>query len=147
MRRIILSILSVSLLLAACSSSEKTEIKTKHSTVLIMPFSYTEKYPFEFDQERKALVWAFESNGFVINEKEEVWNKIEERNLRLSNLYEADVFKIADIAQSDLIIYSYNRNLRVFDCKKKTTISYKSEFETSPLNYQTLVMRLIGMGY
>ncbi len=147
MRRIIFSILSIAILFAACSSSEKTEIKTKHSTVLIMPFSYTEKYPFKFDQERKALVWAFESHGFVVNEEEGVWNKIEEGNLRLSNLYEADVFKMADIALSDLIIYSYNRNLRVFDCKKKTTVTYKSEFETSPVNYQALVSRLAGMGY
>lgn len=147
MRRIIFLVLSVSLLFAACSSSQKTEIKTKHSTVLIMPFSYTEKYPFKFDQERKSLVWAFESNGFVINESEGVWNKIEEGNLRLSNLYEADIFKMATISESDLIIYSYNRNLKVFDCKKKTIISYKSEFETAPLNYQTLVMRLVGLGY
>jgi hypothetical protein len=143
----IFSILSLVLLFNACSSVEETTIKTKHSTVLIMPFSYTEKYPFKFDQERKSVSWAFESYGFVVNETESVWNKIEESNLRLSELHEADVYKMADIAQSDLIIYRAKGGLRVFDCKKKTLVTYQSDYEVTPINYQSLVTRLAGIGY
>lgn len=147
MKLMIFSLLSLVLILNACSSVDETTIKTKHSTVLVMPLSFTERFPFKFDQERKSIEWAFESYGFKVNNDEEVWDKIEEFNFQLANLHEAEVFIIADIAKSDLIIYNYNRSLRVFDSKKKSFVTYQSGYEVSPIDYNSLVTRLAGLGY
>lgn len=123
-----------------CTTSEKLNTH-KATSVIIMPIMPRENYPFKYDQDRKILVWNFQSHGFNVIEDESVWQKIIDTGLDLTKLQNADIVKISNLVNADLIISSNGK--KVYDSNKKIFIIDSNSYQPT----QDLALYLKSRGY
>ncbi|MFZ5947534.1 MAG: hypothetical protein ACOYU5_06150 [Stygiobacter sp.] len=131
---------SLIILIQSCTNFVKTE-KQNVTSVIIMPIMPRENYPFKFDQDRKILVWNFQSRGFNVIEDEKVWNEIINTDLDLTKLQNADIVKISKLIKVDLIISSNGE--KVYDCNKNSFIIDNNSYQPT----QDLALYLKSRGY
>ncbi|MEW6005202.1 MAG: hypothetical protein AB1695_07810 [Stygiobacter sp.] len=131
---------SLIILIQSCTNFVKTE-KQNVTRVIIMPIMPRENYPFKFDQDRKILVWNFQSRGFNVIEDEKVWNEIINTDLDLTKLQNADIVKISKLIKVDLIISSNGE--KVYDCNKNSFIIDNNSYQPT----QDLALYLKSRGY
>ena len=106
-----------------------------------MPSMPRENYPFEFDQDRKILVWNFQLRKFNVIEDELIWKPIIETGLDLTKLQNAEIVTISKLVNVDLIISSNGK--KVFDCNKKTFVIDANSYQAT----QDLALYLKSRGY
>jgi len=134
-------LLSFVLLFLLLSCSQSNLPKEIHSKVLIMPIMPRENFPFKFDQDRKMLVWNFQSRGFIVDESQSTWSRVISTNLDLTKIQDADIVKISKLVSVDLIICSNGK--KVYDCNKNQFIIDTNSYQPT----QDLALYLKSLGY
>ncbi len=136
----ILFLFSFLLIMQGCSDVDKIE-KKNPTSVIIMPIMPRENFPFKFDQDRKILVWNFQSRGFNVIEDESAWAEIINTGLDLTKLQNADIVRISKLVKVDLIISSNGK--KVYDCNKNNFIIDNNSYQPT----QDLPLYLKSRGY
>ncbi len=152
------------MIFSSCSSSSELAAKKKSTSVLIMPTTKVGGVYFRDDQIWHRLVWSFQSNGFNVVNNDSVWNNLIENGYDIARLTDAQILRIAQNYNVDLIVSRNPQNgvLEVFDCKDKKFVVYDdlrvpagtdvrsdgyNSLRSIENRYIALVMKVKGLGY